>query len=103
MLVYLRKVRASRWFLVFAFGLIHGMGFAGVLKDFGFPPGGFWQALLGFNVGVELGQLSVIAVAFAATFYLRDKPWYFKRVVVPISLAISAVGLFWAVQRILGV
>jgi hydrogenase/urease accessory protein HupE len=100
--VFFRQVRASRWLVVFAFGLIHGLGFASVLKDFGFPPGGFWQALLGFNVGVELGQISVITAAFAATFAFRNKPWYFPRVVVPVSLAISAFGLYWAFERIWG-
>ncbi|MCD6024518.1 MAG: rane protein [Fibrobacteria bacterium] len=101
--VFFRKVRASRWLIVFVFGLVHGMGFAGVLQDFGLPEGGFWPALVGFNVGVELGQISVIALAFCLTVFWRNKPWYFKRVVVPVSLAISAAGLYWAIQRILGV
>lgn len=101
--VFFRQVRASRWLIVFVFGLVHGMGFAGVLRNFGFPEGGFWPALIGFNVGVELGQISVIALAFCLTFFWRKKPWYFKRVVVPVSLAISAAGLYWAIQRILGV
>ena len=101
--VFFRQVRASRWLIVFAFGLIHGMGFAGVLKTFGFPDGGFWPALTGFNVGVELGQISVIAAALALTLPFRNKPWYFKRVVVPISLAISAMGLYWAIRRIWGI
>ncbi len=100
--VFFRQVRASRWLIVFAFGLIHGMGFAGVLKTFGFPEGGFWPALIGFNLGVELGQISVIIAAFCLTVAFRNKPWYFKRVVVPISLAISAMGLYWAVQRVWG-
>jgi len=100
--VFFRNVRASRWLVVFAFGLVHGMGFAGALKDFGFPPGGFWKALLGFNLGVELGQITIVAAAFAATLLLRRKPWYFARVVVPASLAISAAGLYWFVQRLFG-
>jgi hydrogenase/urease accessory protein HupE len=100
--VFFRKVRASRWLVVFAFGLVHGMGFAGVLSELGLPEGGFWPALIGFNLGVEIGQLAVIAGAFALTFAFRNRPWYFKGVVVPVSLAISAVGLFWAVQRVFG-
>jgi hydrogenase/urease accessory protein HupE len=100
--VFFRQVRVSRWLIVFAFGLIHGMGFAGVLKNFEFPEGGFWPALIGFNVGVELGQLSVIALAFGLTFFLRKKPWYFKRIVVPVSLGISAIGVYWTVQRVWG-
>ena len=100
--VFFRQVRASRWLIVFGFGLVHGMGFASVLKNFDFPEGGFWPALLGFNLGVEFGQISVIAAAFGLTVAFRKKDWYFKRIVVPISLAISAVGLYWAVQRIWG-
>ncbi|HEX4954826.1 MAG TPA: HupE/UreJ family protein [Thermoanaerobaculia bacterium] len=85
--------------LVFGFGLLHGLGFAGVLAELGLPEGQLWTALLSFNVGVELGQLTVLALAFGATWAWRDKPWYWIRVVVPASLAIAAVGLFWAVQR----
>ena len=100
--VFFRKVKASRWLIVFAFGLIHGMGFAGVLSELGLPEGRFWETLLSFNLGVEFGQLTVVAAAFALTFWMRKKSWYFKGVVVPVSLAISAVGLFWAVQRAFG-
>jgi hypothetical protein len=98
--VFLRNVRASRWLVVFAFGLFHGMGFANMLGKLGLPEGGFWPALIGFNVGVEFGQLSVIAIALALTVWFRNKPWYFKGVVVPASLLISAVGLYWAVQAV---
>jgi hypothetical protein len=100
--VFFRQVRASRWLVVFVFGLVHGMGFAGVLSDLGLPEGRFWSTLLSFNVGVELGQITVVALAFALTFWARKKSWYFKGIVVPVSLAISAVGLFWAVQRAFG-
>ena len=101
--VFFRQVEASRWLVVFAFGLVHGMGFAGVLGGLGLPEGGFWPALIGFNVGVELGQLSVIAAAFALTVWFRNKAWYFKGVVMPVSLMISAVGLYWAVTRAFGI
>jgi hydrogenase/urease accessory protein HupE len=100
--VFFRKVKASRWLIVFAFGLIHGMGFAGVLSELGLPEGGFWPALIGFNLGVEFGQLAVIALAFGLTVWFRNKPWYFKGVVVPVSLLISAVGLYWAIERVMG-
>jgi hydrogenase/urease accessory protein HupE len=100
--VFFRNVKTSRWLVVFAFGLIHGMGFAGVLSELGLPEGGFWPALLGFNVGVELGQLAVIALAFAATVWFRNKSWYFKGIVVPVSLLVSAVGLYWAIERVVG-
>ncbi len=86
--------------LVFAFGLIHGMGFAGVLSELGLPRSEFVPALVSFNVGVELGQLTVILAAFLAVGAWRRKPWYRPRIVVPASLAIAAVGLFWALERI---
>jgi hydrogenase/urease accessory protein HupE len=98
------RPRLSAWrvALVFAFGLLHGMGFAGVLSRLGLPRSEFLTALLCFNAGVELGQLSVIVIAFLLLgLPFRHEPWYRRRVVVPASLAIAAVGMFWAVQRIL--
>ncbi len=87
--------------LVFAFGLLHGMGFAGVLSQLGLPRSEFATALLSFNAGVELGQLSVILLALLLLgLPFRQETWYRRRVVVPVSLAIAAVGLFWAVQRL---
>jgi hydrogenase/urease accessory protein HupE len=86
--------------LVFAFGLVHGMGFAGVLSELGLPRSEFLPALVSFNVGVEAGQLSVIAAAFAAVGLFRDRPWYRARIAVPASIAIAATGLVWAIQRI---
>jgi hydrogenase/urease accessory protein HupE len=88
--------------LVFAFGLVHGMGFAGVLSQLGLPRSEFPPALVSFNVGVEAGQLSVIAAAFAAVGLFRERPWYRARIAVPASIAIAAVGLFWAIERIAG-
>jgi hypothetical protein len=96
------ELRPSRVALVFAFGLLHGMGFAGVLKELGLPAGSFVPALLAFNVGVELGQLTVIALAALLVGSFRHRPWYRRRVVVPASCAIAAVGAYWAVQRLLG-
>ena len=87
--------------LVFAFGLVHGMGFAGVLNEVGLPRSEFLTALLCFNAGVELGQLTVILGAFVLVGVpFRDRPAYRLRVAVPLSLTIAAVGLFWAVQRL---
>lgn len=94
-------LKPSRVVLVFAFGLLHGMGFAGVLADLGLPRGELATALVTFNVGVEAGQLTVIGAAFAAVAAFRDRPWYRGRVVVPLSLGIAAVGLYWTVERVL--
>ena len=95
------ELKPSRVALVFAFGLLHGMGFAGVLTELGLPRSEFLPALLSFNVGVEAGQLTVIGIAlvlFGLPF--REKPWYRSWIVVPASVAIAAVGFYWAVQRI---
>ncbi len=89
--------------VVFAFGLLHGMGFAGVLSQLGLPRSQFLPALLSFNAGVELGQLTVIAAAFLLIgLPFRNKPWYRRRIVIPGSIAIGAVGLYWFLQRVLG-
>ena len=98
-----QKVRVGRVLLVFVFGLLHGMGFAGALTALGLPPAQKALALVSFNVGVELGQLSVLVAAWLAIgLPFRAKPWYRARVVVPMSLAIAAIGLFWVVTRLIG-
>jgi uncharacterized membrane protein len=95
------QLRPWRVALVFGFGLLHGMGFAGVLSELGLPRSEFLTGLLCFNAGVELGQLTVILTAFLLIgLPFRNKPWYRRRVVVPLSMAIAAIGLFWAIQRI---
>ncbi len=88
--------------VVFGFGLIHGLGFAGVLGELGLPKERFLSALLSFNVGVELGQLAVILSAFVLIGVFRRQPWYRSRVTIPLSLMIGAVALVWTVQRIVG-
>ena len=93
-----------RGVIVFLFGLLHGLGFAGVLGELGVPRGQFAVALVSFNVGVELGQLSVIALATLAVGWWRMSHLerYRRWVVVPVSLAIALVGLFWTATRALG-
>ncbi|MBI5765008.1 MAG: HupE/UreJ family protein [Planctomycetes bacterium] len=98
--LFTTKLHPWRPIVVFIFGLLHGLGFAGVLSELGLPRNQFATALISFNVGVELGQLSVIVLAFAAVGWLRSRVWYRPRVVVPCSLLIGATGLFWTVQRI---
>ncbi|MEA2553784.1 MAG: hypothetical protein QOJ65_1960, partial [Fimbriimonadaceae bacterium] len=85
--------------IVFGFGLVHGLGFAGALKEVGLAKRDFVTGLLGFNVGVELGQLSVVALAFFAVGWLRASPRYRAAVVVPASCAIAAVALIWTFER----
>jgi hypothetical protein len=97
------ELKPWRLALVFSFGLLHGMGFAGVLRDLGLPRPAFLTALVTFNVGVEAGQLTVIAVAFAASAYWQrgDRATYRRFIVVPASIAIALVGVFWTLQRAL--
>lgn len=110
--------RLSRWrpMVIFGFGLLHGLGFASVLGEFGLPPGQFVPALIGFNIGVELGQLTVIAlavimmslaVAAARRAHLEgpegavaDYPVMFRAVSVTGSLLIAIIGAYWLVERV---
>jgi HupE/UreJ protein len=98
--LFTAELRPSRIALVFAFGLLHGLGFAGVLSELGLPRSEFLPALLSFNLGVEGGQLAVIALAFLAVGLFRERIWYRRAVVVPASFLIAAVGLYWSVQRV---
>ncbi len=88
--------------VVFGFGLLHGLGFAGVLARLGLPRGEFLTALLSFNAGVELGQLAVILIALVVLGALRERLWYRSRVAVPLSIAIGMIGFYWAVERVFG-
>ncbi len=96
-----RDLKPWRPAVVFLFGLLHGMGFAGVLHELGLPDGQVGSALVGFNVGVELGQLAVVAIAFGAVGWFRDRAWYRAAIIRPLSFAIAVAGLYWAVQRTL--
>jgi len=100
--VWRPRLSKARLAVVFLFGLLHGLGFAGVLAELGLPAAARVPALLAFNVGVEIGQLSVLAVAFAATAVLLRHPARYRRwVVVPASCAIACVGVYWTVARLI--
>lgn len=93
----------NRWrpLVIFGFGLLHGLGFASVLGEFGLPDGQFIPALIGFNIGVELGQLTVIAIAFLAVgLWFRSKEFYRPYIAVPASCVIAMVGAYWFVERV---
>ncbi|MGH8676483.1 MAG: HupE/UreJ family protein [Burkholderiales bacterium] len=97
------QLQPWRPLVVFGFGLLHGLGFAGVLQEVGLPRSQFVPALVSFNVGVEFGQLAVITIAYLAVgIWGRNKSWYRQRIVIPASATVAAVGLFWTVQRVLG-
>lgn len=99
--VFLSELKSWRVALVFAFGLLHGMGFAGALKQLGLPRSEFLTALLTFNAGVETGQLTVIAVAFLLFgWQYSSRAWYRSRIVVPASILIACTAVYWTVQRL---
>jgi len=95
------NIKTRRLWIVFAFGLLHGMGFASMLAEFGMPKDSFALALISFNVGIEFGQLAVIAIAWLAlSAWIRDEAFYRRLVVLPVSVLISLVGLYWFWERL---
>jgi hydrogenase/urease accessory protein HupE len=99
--IFMSELKPWRLALVFAFGLLHGMGFAGALKELGLPRSEFVTALVTFNVGVEAGQLAVIGVAFLFVgWYCGSRPWYRRFIVVPASALIACTAIYWTVERL---
>jgi hypothetical protein len=97
----LSKLKPWRILLVFLFGLIHGMGFASSLNKIGLPLNKFFTSILSFNLGVELGQMTVIAAMFLLIIIpLRNKINYRKIVVYPLSILIAVVAAYWTVERV---
>jgi len=89
-----------RLVLVFFFGLIHGLGFAGALSNLELSASQLVVGLLGFNIGVEGGQLAVLFIAFTLTVWIRNDDRYRKAIVIPGSAIIALTGVVWVVQRI---
>jgi hydrogenase/urease accessory protein HupE len=99
--IFLKELKSWRVALVFGFGLLHGMGFAGALKDLGLPRSEFLTALLTFNIGVETGQLAVIGAAFLLFgWHCAHRGWYRSRIVVPASALIACMAVYWTIQRL---
>lgn len=92
----------GRWRLlvVTLFGLLHGLGFASALSELMLPAENFYTALLMFNLGVEAGQLTVLALAFAAVGWLRGRAAYNERVARPATVTIAGVGTYWLLKRV---
>ena len=96
-----QKLKPSRIGIVFLFGLIHGLGFASVLNGLGLPEKSFLTSLLMFNVGVELGQISIIILAyFLLGKFFGNKPYCRKYIVIPISALIFLIATYWTIERI---
>lgn len=89
-----------RWVMAFVFGLIHGFGFASVLADLGLPKDALVLALVGFNVGVELGQLAIVAVFLPLAFSLRATRFYQVGVLRVGSVIVAMLAAWWLVQRL---
>lgn len=99
--IFARKLHKSRLILVFFFGLLHGLGFASVLSDFGMPQDDFAVALISFNVGVEFGQIAVIMLAFVLLgFWFKEQLKYRKYIVLPGSMFISLIASYWFLERL---
>lgn len=95
--------RLQRWrpAVVFGFGLLHGLGFAGVLQEVGLPRSQFVTALIGFNLGVELGQLTVLGGCFLGVgLWFRHREWYRRAITIPASMAVALVAVYWFFERI---
>lgn len=100
--IFARRMTSWRPALVFGFGLLHGLGFAGVLTELGLPAKDQTAALIAFNIGIEAGQLAVIAIAyFLLLHWFKDRAWFRTRITMPASAVIAVVGLYWTADRIL--
>lgn len=98
--IYTDRLRVWRPLVIFVFGLVHGLGFASVLQSFGLPSDQFVSALIGFNVGVELGQLSVLLACFLTVGWFGRKSWYRAAIVLPSSMAVGLIAIYWIVERV---
>jgi len=94
---------SSRLIMVFIFGLLHGLGFAFVLAEFGLPSNAFLMSLFAFNIGVEVGQLTVLAVAGMLLYSWSKQPSYRICVQIPGSILIGIVGVYWTVERLMNI
>lgn len=90
---------ANKASTVFLFGLFHGLGFAGLLKDIQVPDDRFVSSLLSFNIGIELGQFAIVAAVLPFIYLFRKKKWY-PKVIKVVAVVIATIGLVWGFQRV---
>jgi len=99
--LFISELKPWRIMIVFLFGLIHGLGFASALNEIGLPRNKFYTSIFSFNVGVELGQLAIIAMVFAILILpFRKTSGYRKMIVYPISIIIAVVAGYWTIMRL---
>ena len=98
---FFKKTTKWRPLVVFSFGLLHGLGFATLLTEYGLPKDNFISLLLAFNVGVEFGQFAVLLVAFILVRLIYLKTKYKNQLKIPASIMIGCTGLFWFIESII--
>ncbi len=99
--ILLNELKPWRVLIVFFFGLVHGLGFASALNSVGLPQNKFFTSVIAFNVGVEIGQITIILLVFGLIVIpLGKNPDYKKHVVYPLSALIAIIAGYWTVQRI---
>ncbi len=96
----LKKPSKWRTLVVFSFGLLHGLGFAAVLSQYGLPKDNFISLLLAFNIGVEIGQLSILIIAFILVKLILKQSAKIEKIRIPASIIIGLIGVFWFIERI---
>jgi hypothetical protein len=89
-----------RWRLTLPFGLIHGFGFAGALAEIGLEGDNLLTTLLAFNLGVETGQLVLVALALPVLMWARHSPTFVQRIVPVLNAVVIALGVYWFVERV---
>lgn len=95
------QAKMSRWrpWMVFGFGLVHGLGFAHTFQEIPVDPVALLPALFSYNVGIELGQVAIIGIALGAVALWWRRDWYTQFIAQPASACIAIMGLYWAVER----
>lgn len=97
-----QKIKPWRIIMIFLFGLVHGMGFAGALQDLGLPQYALATSLVSFNLGVEIGQLCIIIGMYLLLKNIAaTKMWYRKAIVIPANIVIGIIAFYWTIERIL--
>ncbi|MFN3940448.1 MAG: HupE/UreJ family protein [Chitinophagales bacterium] len=98
--IFRKNITKTRLAAIFIFGLVHGMGFAGAMAETDIPQNALLPAIIGFNIGVEIGQLVILFLAYILlSYHFANKYWYRERIIVPGSLLVLFVSLWWVVER----
>ncbi len=100
--IILHELKAWRILIVFFFGLVHGLGFASALNEVGIPPNRFTEAVITFNIGVELGQITIILLVFGLIIIPFGKRTNYRKIIVyPLSIVIALIAAYWTIERLM--